>query len=599
MISKLFVKSLLFTMLVCICSISYISCKRELSCEKCLDKNKPPIADAGPDQPILLPKDSTRLDGASSYDPDGKIIRYEWTTLRSPAAVSIVRNDSSITIVKKLAEGIYEFELKVTDDKGAHAKDTVIVVVGRTTAINLPPIARAGPDQIINLPINSAKLDGSASTDPDGNIVSYNWLQLSGPTASSITNANTDTTRVINLVQGAYVYELKVTDNGGLFSKDTILISVNPAFQNITCDGTARSEVPAQLVPVGTLSVTREGIAVAAASNKVVFAGGHAFGSVMISRVDIYNTANNSWSTAELTEGRTMIKTTVLGNKIYFAGGLANGLPSNTVDIYDAVANSWSAISVPGVPNRGPLIAVSAAGGKLICLRGTSISIPPNSTAYTFAEVYDITTNNWRTDTLYTRTQTSVAMSDDGIAATAVGNKIYFAGNASDWNGWDYGSITSTINIYDAGNNTWSSSDLMIARGFLAGVSDGTRTYWAGGVYKQPLDFFTDKVEIRDANGNTTSGCLFQPNGFIPAVQKNNHLVFFTSDILVPPTYFTTSPPVYNKFDIYDIPSNKWTIGVLPVNIYGSKIASVNNAIYVGGGFVNGVLSNQVWRLEY
>jgi N-acetylneuraminic acid mutarotase len=54
-----------------------------------------------------------------------------------------------------------------------------------------------------------------------------------------------------------------------------------------------------------------------------------------------------------------------------------------------------------------------------------------------------------------------------------------------------------------------------------------------------------------------------------------------------------------NKFDIYDITTNTWSIGVLPANIYGSSVISVNNTIYIAGGYVNDVLSNQVWKLEF
>ena len=44
-----------------------------------------------------------------------------------------------------------------------------------TPPANLPPIAEAGPDTTIDLG-QSASLDGSASTDPDGQIVSWQWL---------------------------------------------------------------------------------------------------------------------------------------------------------------------------------------------------------------------------------------------------------------------------------------------------------------------------------------------------------------------------------------------------------------------------------------
>ena len=69
---------------------------------------------------------------------------------------------------------------------------------------------------------------------------------------------------------------------------------------------------------------------------------------------------------------------------------------------------------------------------------------------------------------------------------------------------------------------------------------------------------------------------------------KNNKIVFFTGRGVEK-----------NKFDIYDITTDTWSIGVLPQNIVGASIISVNNTIYVAGGYVNGVLSNQVWKLEF
>jgi len=67
----------------------FISCKKERACENCADKNKPPIAVAGPDQLITLPSDSASLDGSSSSDPDGKISECLWTKISGPASFGI------------------------------------------------------------------------------------------------------------------------------------------------------------------------------------------------------------------------------------------------------------------------------------------------------------------------------------------------------------------------------------------------------------------------------------------------------------------------------------------------------------------------------
>lgn len=93
-------------------------------------------------------------------------------------------------------------------------------------ALNKPPIANAGNDTTIQLPVNTFYLDGSKSADPDNNIVSYLWTKIAGPSSFNIGNANTVQTQVTNLVEGNYEFELKVIDEGGLSDKDTIQIEV-------------------------------------------------------------------------------------------------------------------------------------------------------------------------------------------------------------------------------------------------------------------------------------------------------------------------------------------------------------------------------------
>ncbi len=93
-------------------------------------------------------------------------------------------------------------------------------------ALIQPPIALAGRDLTITLPFNSVTLDGSKSSDPDGKISAWQWTKISGPSSSKITNANAAQTSVIDLVQGVYLFELKVTDAGALFDRDTIQVTV-------------------------------------------------------------------------------------------------------------------------------------------------------------------------------------------------------------------------------------------------------------------------------------------------------------------------------------------------------------------------------------
>jgi N-acetylneuraminic acid mutarotase len=565
-----------------------ISCKKEKSCDGCINGNKPPIANAGPDQVITLPTDSILLDGSSSNDPDGTISKWLWKKISGPASFAINNASASVTVAKNLTAGLYQFELHVTDDKGLSAKDTMQVLVDDPSQPNRPPTANAGPDQTITLPTNNVTLNGSASSDPDNNITSYQWTKISGPSSFSIVNANAIQTHVPNLVQGVYEFELKVTDAGGLFSKDTMEVIVNaPA-----CDISNRPLVNAQLIPIGILSQAREGMAVASVGNKILFAGGYtgssATGWQYFSRVDIFDVSLNQWTSAELSQARLGMTTAVLGNKVFFAGGVVGaGIYTSRVDIYDAATNTWSTSELS---SGGVEITGAAAADKVLFAGGIRGFFNYSKTV----DIYNNTTNTWSTTTL-NRPGDAV-----GMAATAIGNKIYFAGNASDWWAWDFGDITSSINIYDASSDTWSTSNLSIARGYMASIAVGTKNYWAGGLYKQPDNPFTDLVEIRDeSTGISSFECLFQPNAFFSAVLKDNKIVFFTSGYNALQYWTTQPPPVMNKFDIYDITTGKWSIGVLPFNIYSSSIISVNNIIYVAGGVVNGGLSNQVWKLEF
>jgi hypothetical protein len=95
-------------------------------------------------------------------------------------------------------------------------------------AANQPPTASAGSDITLTLPTNSTSLVGTGS-DADGTISAYTWTRVSGPTTYTLGSANASTTTLTNLVQGTYVFRLRVTDNSGSSATDDITIIVNPA----------------------------------------------------------------------------------------------------------------------------------------------------------------------------------------------------------------------------------------------------------------------------------------------------------------------------------------------------------------------------------
>src|SRR5205085_2172569 len=81
----------------------------------------------------------------------------------------------------------------------------------------------------ITLPVNQVTLDGSSSSDADGNITNYMWIKISGPSSFNIVSAASSSTIIENLIEGTYGFELQVKDNDGALSKDTVYIIVHAA----------------------------------------------------------------------------------------------------------------------------------------------------------------------------------------------------------------------------------------------------------------------------------------------------------------------------------------------------------------------------------
>jgi hypothetical protein len=550
-----------------------LSCKKEYSCEDCIGNNHPPLALARPDQVITLPTDSVLLNGGKSSDPDGKISAWQWTKLTGPASFTIVSATAAITTVKILKVGAYKFELKVTDDEGASARDTVMITVDSIATSNHPPVACAGADRTITLPTDTATLDGNCSTDPDNNISSYLWTKIAGPASVTIANANAATTLVSNLTEGVYQFELKVTDAGGLFSKDTVQVTVSPASK--TCDAN-RPQVNAQLIPIGTLSEPRAEMAVASAGNKILFAGGYSTGGVSTrTRVDVFDFAANTWSTAELSSQRRGIAAVAAGNKIFFAGGENEGgdYMYTDVDIYDVATNTWS---LSHMSTEGHTLTTATTGNKVFFAAG-SYGIYATSTV----NIYDLISNSWSTASLSAPRNSPVAVSAN--------NKVYFTGGVP-----STGPISNIIDIYNNATGVWSTSFLQVPRVWHAAIAVNDILYFAGGLSTElSATNYEPTCSVETLNTNTGARTLMNlssPIAGLHAVVKDNKILFLRNDAALADS---------DKFDVYDIISNTWSIGVLPYKIGGASIISVNNTTYVAGVSINGVLSNKVWKLEF
>ncbi len=189
--------------------------------------NLAPSANAGADKAITLPVNSVSLTG-SGTDPDGTIAAYAWTFRSGPNTPVLSGANTTTLTTSSLIAGTYVIRLTVTDNGGLTAFDDVSIVVAASTTTNLPPVANAGPDKTITLPVNTVTLTGSG-TDPDGTIATYTWTFRSGPNTPVLTGAKTTTLKASGLIAGTYVFRLTVKDNAGKTAYDQVSVVVKPA----------------------------------------------------------------------------------------------------------------------------------------------------------------------------------------------------------------------------------------------------------------------------------------------------------------------------------------------------------------------------------
>jgi hypothetical protein len=304
------------------------------------------------------------------------------------------------------------------------------------------------------------------------------------------------------------------------------------------------------------------------------------------SRVDIYDVVTNAWSTAELSEGRFATGVATLGDKIFFAGGgiqqnngsgewLYSGTSSTAVDIYNASNNSWSTSKLS--LGRNP---VGCSAGNKVVFAGGDNHYPSAR-----VDIYDVINNSWSISSLTEPRHISQVASD--------GNRLFFAGGSVNISN-SGGHLSKQLDIYDVVTNKWFMDTLNVARGEMGSISAGNKVYWGGGIiWNSSLNNWgiSSSVEIRDMATNTVSfECLSEAKDGITAVRKDNKIIFFGG------SYYGVFKA---RFDIYDLDTNSWSIGELPQNLVSASIISYNNTIYVAGGEVNGVLSNQVWKLDF
>lgn len=222
-----------------------------------IPSNVAPVADAGEDQSVPAGHSghpdtdtvSVTLDSSGASDPDGDILTYAWDDGQGHSST-----DANPEF--ELPVGSYTFTLTVTDPAGLTSSDTVTIAV--TAAANEAPVASASSNGPVTVPhdgnaaTNTAAftLDGSASTDPEHDDLTYEWKEGDTVRGSS---ASLQLTRTA----GSHTFTLTVTDAYGKSDSQDVTVVVNgatnaPPTLTVPADAAVNIGCPVKVQALGT-----------------------------------------------------------------------------------------------------------------------------------------------------------------------------------------------------------------------------------------------------------------------------------------------------------------------------------------------------------
>ena len=201
------------------------------------------------------------LDGSNSVaTAEGRdISEYQWYESATNPEINLIQRATGLPYALGATQaiwpstaGVYNFTLVVVDDGGGSSASPTDYNSRVRVVINQAPTADAGSDQIVRRG-DLVNLDGSGSSDPNGDSLTYTWTFASIPSSSaaSLSDANDPQPSFTADESGDYVVNLVVND--GIFDSPPDPVEISCNFPPSACAGDDRS------VSIGE-SVTLDGI---------------------------------------------------------------------------------------------------------------------------------------------------------------------------------------------------------------------------------------------------------------------------------------------------------------------------------------------------
>ena len=130
--------------------------------------------------------------------------------------------------------------IPTTDKDGNPRIVNVTVDIGAYEYNPLTPTANAGPDQTAHTGL-TVTLDGSNSSDPEGETLAYLWIQTGGTIVTLSNTTAVQPTFTAPAVPGGLIFQLAVTNTDGLKNTDSVGVDIGPVISTVTT--TAASSV--------------------------------------------------------------------------------------------------------------------------------------------------------------------------------------------------------------------------------------------------------------------------------------------------------------------------------------------------------------------
>jgi uncharacterized protein YhjY with autotransporter beta-barrel domain len=191
----------------------------------CADPNQDPIGNINGGNRTIADTDGAPGENvafsATASDPEGEQLSFAWYGTDGETQLS-----SSPTPTLALPDGVNFVRLIVSDQTGGSAFSEVTITIGDASG----PTANAGGDRRVEDTDAEdgadVTLDGSLSTDTDGQIVTYRWSLITDGETQTLLGESASPTLQTRLPNGENLVQLVVIDNVGLQSSDTVTITV-------------------------------------------------------------------------------------------------------------------------------------------------------------------------------------------------------------------------------------------------------------------------------------------------------------------------------------------------------------------------------------